>query len=123
MNKGFTIRNNGGCVDYAIGIARMALGYNPALPFTPQDGGPHTFGIVGMVGSWFPNHKIRVWCDEDDSRAPMRKNVEYMGPYFKNIADAFGENHIFLYVYDSHMVIGFPVGQVGLIIAVDITIP
>jgi len=119
----FPVRESGGCVDYAVSVARVALGYSPNLPLVPQDGGPRLFGIIGMVGAWFPNHKVRVWCGDVDKLAPMAENVEYMGHTYNydRVADS-----ILLYTYrnditssDGHMVIGLPTPGTGLLIAVE----
>jgi len=118
----FEVREKNGCVDYVISIARVALGYSPQLPFKPQDEGIEKFGIIGTIGLWFPNHKVRVWSDSIDAHAPRARNVEHMGQvYHYDHADdsilmyvTYGESEI------GHMAIGLPTPDSSLIIAVEV---
>lgn len=99
---------NGQCVEYAISIARIVLGYDTALPdrwSTSIKKNPKK--ITQLLGLAFPDRKILVWSEKPWYKIP--RNVTYMGHLFEETNLS---KYIVLFTYyndnNAHMVIGYP---------------
>ena len=107
----------GRCVQYAISVARAALGMNPQLPAGPEQVGVHADEIVPLLGDWFPNHRVHVFSFYDMNEYIKSDNVTYEGNLM--IHENYpSEDYLFMYMFYycpdmAHFVIGTVINHDG----------
>jgi hypothetical protein len=103
-------RENGGCVDYAMVVARMALGYYGEMPLILTDT-PTENEIAYFVKEVFPGHEVKVWSQKHLVHSVVDTEV-YAGTTM-TMREYPAEEWLFMYGYKMsngyhHFVIGTP---------------
>ena len=119
----FPIRENGGCVEYVVSVARAALGMSPELPVKLDKDGPFVEEITDMLHTWFSGHTVKFWGMDYLREYATGENVTYMGDKYEVDYDLLGRS-VMLYLQvtgenKGHAVIGLPVGEFYAAIAVE----